>query len=134
MVLTHEQAARPRRLGGCPARRRLLAGVSGSLVVWLVEYDILLIADMPDNASAAAFSIAVSAGGSVKACKTTPLMTPAEAVEAMGQGRRVRVPAANRIISAYTDPGCWRPTSGRWHPPRLGAPCLSSISETDDIT
>lgn len=38
---------------------------------------------MPDNVSAAAFSIAASAGGSVKAFKTMPLMSTADAVEAM---------------------------------------------------
>ena len=39
------------------------------------DYDIVVITQMPDSASAAAFSIAVSAGGAVKACKTTPLLT-----------------------------------------------------------
>ena len=47
------------------------------------EYDIILVAQMPDNASAAAFSIAVAAGGAVRACKTTPLLTLEEGVEAM---------------------------------------------------
>jgi uncharacterized protein with GYD domain len=47
------------------------------------EYDILLVAQMPDNVSAAAFSMAVSAGGSCKSVKTTPLMTVEEGVQAM---------------------------------------------------
>jgi uncharacterized protein with GYD domain len=47
------------------------------------EYDILLIANMPDNVSAAAFSIAVSAGGAIKAAKTTPLLSVDEGVQAM---------------------------------------------------
>ena len=52
---------------------------------WLAfgDYDVVGICDMPDNVSAAAFSIAASAGGSVKAFKTTPLLSIAEAVEAM---------------------------------------------------
>jgi len=47
------------------------------------EYDIIAVLDMPDNVSAAAFSIAASAGGAVKAAKTTPLMTMEEGIEAM---------------------------------------------------
>ena len=47
------------------------------------DYDVMGIARFPDNPSAAAFSLAASAGGAVKAIKTTPLMTADEAVEAM---------------------------------------------------
>ena len=47
------------------------------------EYDIVVVCEFPDNVTAAAFSAAVSAGGSVKAFKTTPLMTMADAVKAM---------------------------------------------------
>jgi uncharacterized protein with GYD domain len=52
---------------------------------WLAfgEYDVVLIARMPDNVSAAAFAMAASAGGALKACKTTPLLTVEEGVEAM---------------------------------------------------
>jgi uncharacterized protein with GYD domain len=47
------------------------------------EYDLAAIVEFPDNTSAAAFSIAVSSRGGVKAFKTTPLMTTAEAQAAM---------------------------------------------------
>jgi len=47
------------------------------------EYDIILIADVPNNESMTAISLAVAAGGAIKASKTTPLMTGAQAVEAM---------------------------------------------------
>jgi len=47
------------------------------------EYDVALIVKMPDNISAAALSVAISAGGSVKAAKTTPLLTTEEAVTVM---------------------------------------------------
>ena len=52
---------------------------------WLAfgEHDIVLICQMPNNASAAAFAMAGSAGGSLKAIKTTPLMTVDEAMDAM---------------------------------------------------
>ena len=46
------------------------------------EYDVVGVAEMPDNVSAAAFSLAISAGGAVRAVKTTPLMTMQEGVEA----------------------------------------------------
>jgi len=47
------------------------------------EYDVVLICQLPSNVSAAAFSMAASAGGAVKAVKTTPLMSIDEAMEAM---------------------------------------------------
>jgi uncharacterized protein with GYD domain len=47
------------------------------------EYDLATIVEFPDNVSAAAFSISVSAKGGVKTYKTTPLMTMAEAQSAM---------------------------------------------------
>lgn len=52
---------------------------------WLAfgEYDIVAIAELPTNVSAAAFSMAVSAGGTIRAFKTTPLMSMDEAVAAM---------------------------------------------------
>jgi uncharacterized protein with GYD domain len=52
---------------------------------WLTfgEYDAVAICQLPDNVSAAAFSMAASAGGAVRAFKTTPLMTMDEAMAAM---------------------------------------------------
>lgn len=47
------------------------------------DYDVVGIMEMPDNVSAAAFSLAASAGGAVKAIKTIPLMTIEEGIEAM---------------------------------------------------
>jgi uncharacterized protein with GYD domain len=47
------------------------------------DYDSVVIVQAPDNVTAAAFSLAASAGGALKAIKTTPLMTTEEAMEAM---------------------------------------------------
>jgi uncharacterized protein with GYD domain len=47
------------------------------------DYDVVIIAEMPDAISAAAFSLATSAGGALKAIKTTPLLTVEEGLEAM---------------------------------------------------
>ena len=60
------------------AVRPVIERLGGSLEgAWFAfgEYDVVLIAQMPDNVSAAAFSFAVSAGGAIKAIKTTPLMS-----------------------------------------------------------
>jgi len=47
------------------------------------DYDVVLICRMPDNVTAAALSMAVSAGGALKAGKTTPLITAKEGIVAM---------------------------------------------------
>src|SRR3970282_2453443 len=47
------------------------------------EYDVFVILNMPDNVSAAAFSLAVAAAGTYKSSKTTPLLTMEEGIESM---------------------------------------------------
>ncbi len=47
------------------------------------DADLLLIVELPDNLSAAAFSVAVGAGGAVTLFRTTPLLTINEGVRAM---------------------------------------------------
>src|SRR3954464_14066311 len=47
------------------------------------DYDLVIIADVPDNESMAAIALAIAAGGAVKSAKTTVLMTGSEAVAAM---------------------------------------------------
>jgi uncharacterized protein with GYD domain len=47
------------------------------------DFDILAITEMPDNQSAAAIAIAFAGGGACRGVKTTPLMTTAEAIDAM---------------------------------------------------
>ena len=49
------------------------------------DYDVILIAEMPDDVSMAAGAIAALAGGAVKTMKTTALMIPEDGVEAMRQ-------------------------------------------------
>ncbi len=48
-------------------------------------YDVVLIADLPDNRSAAALSLALTTGGAVKAIQTTPLLPIEEGIAAMRQ-------------------------------------------------
>jgi len=47
------------------------------------EFDVLAITEMPDNIAAAALSMAFAGGGAVQSIQTTPLMTAAQAVEAL---------------------------------------------------
>ncbi len=47
------------------------------------DYDVAVILDMPDNVSAAAMALAFAGGGACKSVKTTPLLSPAEALEAL---------------------------------------------------
>ena len=63
---------------------------------WLAfgEYDIVGVVELPENVDAAAFSMAIAAGGAAKAFKTTPLLSLEEGVEAMrkAQGAGYRPP------------------------------------------
>jgi uncharacterized protein with GYD domain len=60
------------------------------------EYDVIVLLEFPTNEAAAAWSLAISAGGSVKASKTIPLMTVEEGRGAMQQAAEA---------------------AGRYHPP-----------------
>ncbi len=71
--------------------------VGGKLIGgWLCfgEYDLVLIADVPDNESMAAVALAVGAGGAIKASKTTVLMTGEEGVGALKK--------ADAVAKAYS--------------------------------
>ncbi len=46
-------------------------------------FDVIAITEMPDNISAAAIAMAFAGGGAVASIQTTPLMTAAQAVEAL---------------------------------------------------
>lgn len=69
-----------------PVIQRLGGGIVDG---WLTfgEYDVLMICQMPDNVSATALSMAISAGGAVKAVKTMPLMTFEEGIEALKKAK-----------------------------------------------
>ena len=74
------------------AVRTLIEGVGGKLISYhfaFGEYDIVVMAELPDNVSAAAGAIAVAVGGAVKAVKTTPLFSVREGVEAMRKAGQV---------------------------------------------
>jgi uncharacterized protein with GYD domain len=53
------------------------------------EYDVALIADLPDNAAAAALALATSSKGAISKFHTTVLLSPAEGLEAMKKAQKV---------------------------------------------
>ncbi len=69
-----------------PEVRQAIEGLGGSLEgFWFSfgEYDIVAIAQFPDNSHATALAMAVSAAGAVSATRITPLLTNDEATAAM---------------------------------------------------
>jgi uncharacterized protein with GYD domain len=60
-----------------------LGGTLKSAWLSFGDYDTIVVIDMPDNVSAAAFALAISAGGSCKVVKTTPLLSIEEGIAAM---------------------------------------------------
>jgi uncharacterized protein with GYD domain len=60
-----------------------LGGKVGPFWLSFGEHDLVGVFEMPDNVSAAAFAMAVSAGGACKHIKTTPLLGLDQALEAM---------------------------------------------------
>ena len=65
------------------------------------ESDLILIAELPDNVSAAALSMAVSAAGGVRLHRTTPLLTIAESVRAMEQASGIEYRSPSDYIADW---------------------------------
>jgi uncharacterized protein with GYD domain len=72
------------------AARQVIESVGGSLKSFhfaLGEFDVVMIAEFPDNASAASVSLATGATGALSRFQTTVLMTTAEGTEAMRKAK-----------------------------------------------
>jgi uncharacterized protein with GYD domain len=64
---------------------KVVQNLGGNLVGgWLTfgEYDTVAILQLPDDATAAAFAMAVGAGGACKSVRTTPLLSTEAGMEA----------------------------------------------------
>ena len=81
------------------AAKRVVEAHGGKLREYFLsfgEYDVLVIAEYPDNAAATAVSMSVGASGGFAGGETTPLITMDEAVAAMKR--------ANKAKGAYKPP------------------------------
>jgi uncharacterized protein with GYD domain len=68
------------------AVRKPIEKLGGKMIgAWLTfgDHDVAVILEMPDNVSAAAFAMAIAAGGACKSVKTTPMISVEEGLEAM---------------------------------------------------
>jgi uncharacterized protein with GYD domain len=83
-TLMHEPQDRTRPV------RTMVENIGGRLEAFYVsfgEYDLVSIVELPDNIAAAAVSIASSAGGAIRAIRTTPLLTIDETMQALTQAQ-----------------------------------------------
>jgi uncharacterized protein with GYD domain len=66
-----------------------LGGTLHSFFFAFGEYDIVTIAELPDNAAAAAFALGTTSNGAVSKFHTTVLLTAAEGLEAMRKAQQI---------------------------------------------
>lgn len=72
--------------------RSLIEKLGGKLKgIWnsLGDYDLVEIATLPDDESAAALSMAILAGGAIKISRTTPLLSLNDGMEAMEKASKL---------------------------------------------
>ena len=83
--------------GGTPrvdAAKKLFASLGGTLECFYFAFgteDLIVICDLPDNQSAAAFSLAINNTGKARG-RVTPLMTPQEMDQATKKSPESRAP------------------------------------------
>jgi uncharacterized protein with GYD domain len=65
-----------------------LGGKMHSFFFCLGEYDVVVIAELPDNAAAAAFALATASKGAISKFHTTALLSAAEGVAAMKKAQK----------------------------------------------
>lgn len=64
------------------------------------EYDVVLILETPDEASAAALAIAAAGGGALRSTKTTQLISAAEGVEILKKAASCGYKAVTTVAAA----------------------------------
>ncbi|HSS09765.1 MAG TPA: GYD domain-containing protein [Acidimicrobiales bacterium] len=81
--------------GRAAAVDQLIKSVGGKVEAFYFAFgdnDVYIIADLPDNASAAAVAAAVTSAGALSSYETTVLLTPAEIDEAVKKAVSYRPP------------------------------------------
>lgn len=66
-----------------------LGGKLNNMYLAFGDYDVVGLFDAPDNISAAAFAVAIKAGGACKAIKTTPLISTADGLAVLKKAASV---------------------------------------------
>jgi uncharacterized protein with GYD domain len=66
-----------------------LGGSVESLFFCFGDYDLVGLVDFPDARGVASWSMAVSSGGDVRACRTTTLLSVEEGLQALGRASHV---------------------------------------------
>lgn len=84
-----------------PVAQAIVEKLGGKLLGFWYSFgdqDGLVLIEAPNNVSAAAFSVGICAGGSIRSADTTVLLTVEEAIEMLGkaQGLPYRPPGAAR--------------------------------------
>ena len=85
--------------------RSLVEEAGGALDAFYLafgDFDVVAIVELPDDATAAAVSIATSAAGSIRAIKTTPLITTEDAVHALTKAKGISYEPPTVGISMQT--------------------------------
>ena len=79
----------PRKVGAGFVKAHLAAGEHDAVFISFGDYDAIFIMEASDNVSAAGLSMALSAGGAVKAMRSTPPMSIEDGILAMNAGPAV---------------------------------------------
>jgi uncharacterized protein with GYD domain len=69
-----------------PVIQKAVEDLGGKLIgTWMSfgDYDVVVLADLPDNTAAASLALAVAAGGSLRSVKTTPLLSVKDGLVAL---------------------------------------------------
>jgi len=83
---------------GAIARLTESVGGSTDAVFWAFgEFDVVVLADLPDDSAAAAVSVAVTSSGRIAGCRTHRLVTMEEAPAMLASARAA--------VAAYERPG-----------------------------
>ena len=86
------------RVPGIKAVIEKMGGKMVSVDFCMGDYDVVLMAELPDDVAAAALALAVSAPGHLKSYRTTKLISPADflAAQKKAQGAGYKAPAADK--------------------------------------
>ena len=85
--------------------RRMVQHAGGHLECFYLafgEHDVVTIVDVADNVAAAAIAMAAAAGGGLRSIRTTPLLTPEDALAALGRARTVDYTAPGEPAEVQT--------------------------------